>query len=449
MKQNREMPEAHNSLTEVAWPSPSRAWLLVSTLLVAYAVGFVDRQILTLLVEPVKRDLGITDTQFSLLTGLAFTFFYTVMAIPFGWLADRGSRRNLVAASLVCWGAMTAVCGMASTFLLLFIARIGVGIGEAGLSPAAYSMIADSFPMERRTRPLGVYAMGSIMGVGVAFLIGGAVVEWANSTPPVVLPILGELKTWQFSFLIVSIPGPLIGLAMLLLHEPKRREQRPAGNSTGLSFGAFLRQRWRVLSMMSVGYALISVPPAAYLAWTPAFMIREYGWKVGDIGAALGGVLLVFNTSGIVAGATWADRLAGKGIKDGVIKVTAASGILGLPFAIAAPFASTGGLAMAIVAGMSFMFGLGQGLWAAGLQAITPNRLRARMLALQMLIINTIAITIGPTSVALISDYWLLNPTKIGVAVAISSAALAPIGVTLTWAARKLFIYFAAIEADS
>jgi spore maturation protein SpmA len=178
-------------------------------------------------------------------------------------------------------------------------------------------------------------------------------------------------------------------------------------------------------------------------------MIREYGWKVGDIGAALGGVLLVFNTSGIVAGATWTDRLAAKGIKDGVIKVTAASGILGLPFAIAAPFASTGGLAMAIIAGMSFMFGLGQGLWAAGLQAITPNRVRARMLALQMLIINTIAITIGPTSVALISDYWLRNPTKIGVAVAISSAALAPIGVTLTWAARKSFIYFAAIEAAS
>jgi MFS family permease len=338
MNQAGETVGGRNSLVSAEWPTPQRAWLLVAILLAAYAVGFVDRQILTLLVEPVKRDLAITDTQFSLLTGLAFTLFYTIMAIPLGWIADRRSRRNLVATSLVCWGVMTATCGMASSFLLLFLARIGVGVGEAGLSPAAYSMIADSFRSERRTRPLGVYAMGSIMGVGLAFIIGGAVVAWANSSPPLVLPFLGQLKTWQLSFLIVSVPGPLIGLGMLLMREPKRREPPSTSDSVGLSFGAFLRERWGVLCMMAVGYALISVPAAAYLAWTPAFMIRSYGWKVGAIGAILGCILLVFNTSGILVGAAWTDRLAAKRARDGVIKVTAASGILGLPFAIATPF---------------------------------------------------------------------------------------------------------------
>ena len=128
------------------WPAPARAWTMVLVLMAAYAVGFVDRQILTLLVEPLRRDLGITDTQFSLLSGLAFTLFYTLMGVPLAWLADRGSRRNLIMWSVGVWSLMTAACGVAGSFLQLFAARVGVGIGEAGLSPAAYSLIADSFP---------------------------------------------------------------------------------------------------------------------------------------------------------------------------------------------------------------------------------------------------------------------------------------------------------------
>ena len=143
------LPGPRDGAREDEWPSTTRAWTLVALLVVAYALAFVDRQILTLLVEPVRRDLDISDTQFSLLAGLAFTLFYTLMGIPFAWLADRGSRRNLIVVSVTFWSVMTALCGLAHNFVTLFLARVGVGIGER---PAAYSMIADSFPAQKRAR---------------------------------------------------------------------------------------------------------------------------------------------------------------------------------------------------------------------------------------------------------------------------------------------------------
>jgi MFS family permease len=438
--------EAHALNEAAGWPSPARAWVMVLLLVAAYATAFVDRQILTLLVEPVKRDLGITDTQFSLLTGLAFTFFYTIMGIPFAWLADRGSRRNLIMISMTFWSLMTAACGMANSFFTLFLARVGVGVGEAGLSPAAYSMIADSFPPARRARALGVYSLGAIAGVGLAFIIGGAVIQWANSAPPVVLPILGELKTWQLAFLIVSVPGPLLALAMLAMREPKRQEKTLAPDAIALSFTSFLRERWLVLTLLAAGYSMIGVSIAAYLMWTPAFMMRSYGWNIARVGAVYGGILLVFSTAGILVGGWWADKLLARGAKDAVLRVTMAGAMLALPFAIAAPFASTGEIAMTIIAVMSFMFGLTQGLPAASFQSMTPNRLRARVMAVYLLFGNIIAFTVGPTGVALISDYWLRDPAKIGIAIAMLSAAIVPLGVLAVWAARKAFIHNVALE---
>ncbi len=191
MTQTSDTLELHGQKTKSTWPSSTRAWATVFVLLAAYAVAFIDRQILTLLVEPIRRDLHINDTQFSLLSGLAFTLFYTVMGIPLGWLADRGSRRKLILVSVLFWSAMTASCGMAKSFGMLFLARIGVGVGEAGLSPAAFSMIADSFPPDKRSRALSLYAMGAVAGVGLALIIGGAIIGWASTAPPVVFADLG------------------------------------------------------------------------------------------------------------------------------------------------------------------------------------------------------------------------------------------------------------------
>ena len=422
------------------WPSPARGWALVVLLLAAYALAFVDRQILSLLVEPVRRDLGISDTEFSLLAGVAFTLFYSIMGIPCAWLADRGSRRNLVAASLTIWSAMTAACGFAASFLALFLARVGVGIGEAGLSPAAYSIISDSFPPAKRARPIGVYSIGAIAGVGFAFMVGGAVAQWAATAPPIVLPVVGTLAGWQLAFLVVSIPGPLLALLLLVFfREPARHEGATVADAGGPSFRSFLRERGKLFSLLAIGYSLIGVSLAAYLMWTPAFMVRRHGWNIAQIGVAYGTILLVCSTSGILLGSWWADRLVARGTRDAFLRVAIFGALTSLPFAIAAPFAPTGGSAMACLAAMSLFFGLSQGMPAVSLQAIAPNRLRARVMALYLLVGNLVAFTIGPTGVAMISDYLLKDPAKIGIAIGLLSALVVPIGALALFLARPAY----------
>lgn len=208
------------------WPSPLRAWIVVGLLMVAYTSSFIDRQIMSLLVEPIRADLGITDTQFSLLAGLAFSIFYSVMGLPLGWLADRMSRRMIILVGMIAWSIMTALCGLATSFLALFIARVGVGIGEAALSPAAYSLISDYFPPERRARAISAYAMGPYLGSGLALIIGGQVIEAASRMGPFTIEGLGTFAPWQAVFFAVGLPGVIIALLFLLIREPERRGSR-------------------------------------------------------------------------------------------------------------------------------------------------------------------------------------------------------------------------------
>src|SRR6186997_1226722 len=180
--------------------NPVYAWFVVIVLTLAYTCSFVDRQILTLLIEPVRRDLQITDTQVSLLGGLAFSILYTTLGIPIARLADQTHRRNLMAAGLAFWSVMTATCGLARSFWGLFAARIGVGVGEAALSPAAFSLLADYFPPQRLARAISVYSMGLYFGAGLALMIGGSVVQAVSSAPVRNLPVVGEVFPWQMTF---------------------------------------------------------------------------------------------------------------------------------------------------------------------------------------------------------------------------------------------------------
>jgi MFS family permease len=437
----------HSPSIKDSWPPNARAWSLIALLVVAYATALVDRQLLTLLVEPVKRDLGITDTQFSLLVGLAFTLFYTLMGIPCGWLADRGSRRNLLIVSVLFWSVMTALCGLAHNFFTLFLARIGVGVGEAGLTPAAYSMIADSFAPQRRARPIGVFATGAILGGGLALVVGGAMVGWASKAPPVVLPVFGALKVWQLTFVLVSALGPVIALAFLFVREPLRHEAKETASAATLSLKQFLGQHGRLFALLAVGYSLINAAMAAYVTWTPALFTRVHGWSIARIGTVYGVVLLVFSSSGILIGGWLVDRLVSRGLRDAVLRVALAGCLAALPFALAAPYVPNGELAMALIAVMSFLFGLTQ-LPAAALQAIAPNRVRARIIALYVLCSNLIAYTLGPLGVALINDRLFGNPARIGQAIAILVALVAPVGALALFSARKGFLIVARQQAS-
>ncbi len=203
-------------------PSSLSAWYAVIILLLAYVLSFVDRIIMSLLVIPIQKDLGISDTQMGLLMGLAFAIFYTVVGIPIARLSDAKSRKIIVSIGIFLWSIMTAVCGLARSFIELFLARVGVGVGEATLSPAAYSMIADYFPEEKLGKAIAVYQSGALFGSGIAFIIGGAIVGLIVNSNATSLPFLGELQPWQLAFIIVGLPGVLMALVMLTVKEPKR-----------------------------------------------------------------------------------------------------------------------------------------------------------------------------------------------------------------------------------
>lgn len=213
MSTESELTQAPSD-SDIDRPSPAYAWYMTLLLMVLYMFSFLDRTIIVLLIEPIKRDLAITDTQISLLYGLAFAVFYTLCGIPIARLIDSKNRRTIVAVGVLFWSAMTAACGLAKNFGSLFAARIGVGIGEATLSPAAYSMISDSFPKEKRAKAMSVYTMGIYLGVGVAMLLGGQVIEYFNNIGTVTLPLVGELRGWQLTFIAVAAPGLLLSMQL-------------------------------------------------------------------------------------------------------------------------------------------------------------------------------------------------------------------------------------------
>src|SRR3954468_19236176 len=203
---------------------PRYAWYVVAVLTLANVSGFVDRQILSLLVRPIQRDFGITDTQMSYLLGLSFAVFYSVLGIPIARWADRSSRRAIIGGGVALWSVFTTLCATASTFGRLFVMRLGVGVGEATLQAPGVSLIADCFPRDRLSRAMSVYSLGIFVGSGLAYLIGGWVVGYAGAEGTVDLPLIGAVHPWQTVFAAVGLPGLLIAALILGLREPARRQ---------------------------------------------------------------------------------------------------------------------------------------------------------------------------------------------------------------------------------
>jgi len=425
------------SISAAPWPSPTRAWVLVALLMVAYTSSFIDRQIMSLLVEPIRADLGISDTEFSLLAGLAFSIFYSVMGLPLGWVADRWSRRMLIVVGMISWSIMTALCGLATGFLGLFLARIGVGIGEAALSPAAYSLMSDYFPPERRARAISAYAMGPYLGSGLALIIGGQVIELAEGMGAVAVPGVGVLAPWQLVFLVVGLPGVLIALLFLLVREPERRGLAPRG--TDLSLLAFIGGRRTLFMLLFLGFSVFGIAGISYLVWIPAVFMRVHGWTAGDIGLAYGSILLLTSVPGVFVGGWVSDRLTARGRVDAPITVAAVVMFALVPLVLVTPLHPDPTTTLVLLAATSFGFGMLNGLPGTALQSVVPNQLRGQIIAAYFLIGTMMSLGSGPTLVAWVSDHLLGGPMQIGVSLATVGAVATLASGTMLWVSRTGF----------
>ena len=384
-------------------------WLVVAILMVAYVFSFVDRQILNLLVGPIRRDLGISDTQMSLLMGFSFAIFYTILGIPLGRLADSRSRRGLIAAGVVVWSLMTALCGLARSYWQLFVFRIGVGVGEATLSPAAYSMIADYFPPERRATAISVYSMGIYLGSGIAFLLGGLVIQFAVAQGATTLPLIGDVRPWQLVFFVLGGSGLIFSFAFLLVREPPR--QGVDASVSQVSFGAVVAHLWRnrrTVLCHNLGFAMIAFCSYGTAAWVPSFFIRTFNWKAGEVGIIYGLIVMVFGCLGILFGGWLTDRWLKQGKTDAALRVGICASVVAIVGGVYL-LVGSGTLAAILMVPSVFALGMPFGAAPAAIVAIVPNQMRGQTAAVYLFIVNLIGLGVGPTAVALVTDYVFAN----------------------------------------
>ena len=423
------------------YPGGRHAWYVVGILTLANVSAFIDRQVLGLLVGPIRRDLGISDTQMGVLYGLAFALFYTLLGIPLGRLADRGSRRLIIGIGIAAWSVMTVLCGLARSYDQLLLARFGVAIGEAALAAPALSLIADYFAPNRRATALSVYSLGIYLGAGLANLVGGAVLARLDDSAALQWPIIGAIRPWQSAFVIVGLPGLIVALLMATVREPRRRETGQPNDAVAFTVGDVVRHlgtNRRAFLCHNLGYALFAMVNFATAAWLPTNLIRTYGWTAARAGLTLGTLTVTVGVLGVVVGGKVADAMLARGQTDAKLRVGIIAALGNLVCGAAYTLAPTAALSVAALVPYNFFASFAFGAAVAAVQEITPNRMRGQVGALFVSTMTLVGLGVGPSIVGLLTDrvfgsdgavrYSLLAVTVVGLGAAagLLGAGLAP-----------------------
>lgn len=429
------------------YPSSQQAWYGVVILTLAYILSFLDRQLLSLVVTDVKSDLDLTDSQVSIILGFAFALFYTTMGIPIGRLADKKSRRTIIGIGITFWCFMTAATGIVKTYAQLFIARIGVGVGEATLSPSALSIISDYFPKEKRGTAMGFFNMGVSVGSGIALILGGQIVAYFADFPPIILPLVGQIYEWQALFIFIGIPGLLVALLMSTIKEPSRKGKMTVVNESGSSSEEisikdtirFIYQRKEAYGWLFLSMACSVLIGYAFLSWLPTMYIRSYNIGIPTITLWLGVAFLIGGPFGATMSGWLGDKLYKKYNNSSHVMLFAYSMIILTVAAVLVPL-------MPSYQTATLMF-IPQIVTAAGQTAlapvaminITPNQLRGQVTAVYFFVISMTGYTLGPTSVALITDFIFKDESLIMYSMSIVSLVVGLIGI---YAGFKSLNYF-------
>jgi MFS family permease len=415
------------------WPSPRLAWTALAILAFANILSYLDRIVINLLVEPIQQDLAISDTQFGLLQGVAFGLFYTAMALPIGRMVDTGPRKRIIAAGVMVFSLFTLLSGFARSFTQLFVARVGVGAGEASVVPTAYSIISDMFPPEKLGRAMSVFTMTAFVGIGLAYIAGGAVIAamavW--DAPGFIAP----LAPWRRTFLLVALPGlVIVPMLLVLLREPARRGASAGRRVPVREVAAYLATQRRALALLFAGFSMITLSGYASTVWTPALFIRTYGWSAADIGVAYGLLYLVLGPAGALLAGSLCDRMTARGVLDAPLRV-AAWGYIGTGvFGGIAPLMPSGELALAMFAPAMLMSTMPFPMAGTAIQLVTPNSLRGQVSALYMLVINLVGLGLGPLIIGLFNDLVFTGPSGVRYSLASVHAVCAPLAFVLLFA---------------
>ena len=424
----------------------ARAWYVLGVLFLLWTVSYLDRQVLGLLVAPIRSDLGLSDFDISLLQGFSFALCYAIAGLPIGWMVDNYPRRAIIFGGITIWGLAACASGLAANFQQLFLARMLVGVGEAALSPAAYSILSDVFPRKRLSLAISIAAMGGALGSGLAFTLSGAILE-VTSSGALQLPFIGGLAPWQQVFILTGLPGLFIGLLVFTFPEPARKmgDAAEAGargaaavvDASGRAFLAYIGRHIRFYGCHVLGFMMFSIANYAFLAWAAEHMRRSFGWSAMKIGATFGpahagAVFAAFMLGGLVV-----DRLFGRGMKDAHMRVFCCFALISIPLAAWTMLTRDPWLFLIVstVWGL-FTISFGGGA-AAALQITTPPQFRGRISALYLMIIVLSGMTVGPSSVAALTDFVLRDESRLDMALLIVTMIAYPIAAAALAAGCK------------
>lgn len=407
------------STVEQKYPSLAKGIFLVAVLILGYVISLLDRQVMSLLIGPIQQDMKVGDFEISLLVGFAFAIFYSLFGLPLGIVADRVNRKWLIASGMVLWSAATILCGLAGSFTILFLCRILVGVGEATFTPAAYSMLSDSFPPKRLARATAMVALGGNVGSGLALMLGGHVIDYFN-TAKEVPSIFHGLAPWQSTFVVVGLPGFLVAMLVLMAQEPARRGLKSSETKASGSFRLLWRNRRDYMSFYFAGMGLATVTYCGY-SWFPTHMIRSFGLPAGEAGKLIGMVQLVATLCGTLLSVYMVEFFLRRGRSDAhLLTIMLLAGGIAL---------TTVTLLMPNVESTLIMWFFSSvlqhsyfGILMAGLQIITPNSARGANSAVYLLLTTLVGLGVGAALVGAISQYAFPgDPRGIGYGIGIIS----------------------------
>lgn len=419
------------------WPSPARGWLLVFLLALASVVSQFDRTVINLMVEPLKAEFQINDTQFGALQGVAFGIFYILACIPIGRLADRYERRIVIGVAIAFWSLFAVGSGFARSYWQLFLTRIGVAVGEASLSPAAFSMLSDQFPPEKLGRPVSGFLMSAPIGQGLAFIGGGSLLTALSASDLLRNGLFAGFEPWQAAFILIGAPGLLLVPIFLLVREPARRGTGGVEELPLAAVIAIVRERRRALIPMFAGFALVSLVSYAFAIWTPALLTRTYGLAPVEIGWGYGPLLIIFGMSGVYAAGWLSDYLSGRGYRDAPLRIAIGGFLVAGVTGGIAPLMPTSTGALALLAPTIFFGNFPYPCAAAAIQLITPNRARAQVSALYITVTTLVGLAFGPIIIGAVTDYLFSDPHDIRYSLTLVVGLATPLMALLLLMARR------------
>tara|TARA_B100001123_G_scaffold104389_1_gene121022 strand:+ start:12157 stop:13470 length:1314 start_codon:yes stop_codon:yes gene_type:complete len=418
---------------ERTFPDKKLGYSAVAIMTLAQVFAFIDRQIPSMLVEPIKLDFGLSDIEISLLGGPAFSIFYAFMALPIGYAVDKYNRTRILGTGIFLWSIMTALAGLANSFVKLFGARIGVAVGEAVMAPTSVSLVSDYFPENRQGLPMGLITAGVYIGIGATLLGGGFLIDYLTSIGGINLPLVGYLKPWQATFIFVGIPGLIIAIGAFLLKEPKRLDEEKIFKDKKLNRNVFIHinEHKRTLIPMFGGLIFMAIIFYSFTFWAPTMMVRTFDLSLSKVGLILGLITIVSSITGTILAGSAVDYLRNKNYKDAPVRAALIATLLALPPVVLAPLMISEFWSWLLIGFYLLFISSFAPLGLLAISGVSNGRVKGQMAAIHAFLMMLFGLTLGPPTTAFFTDFIFIDEAKLGFSISLTGGIVLPISALL------------------